>query len=231
LAKICVEYCDIYERFRDGAVAAEKAPYLEDPQARSNELKAMALFFDATLTAACDVTASLWLRQPTTGHCSALVLAVEYNDQVEDDNPLQDLIRGSDGAVAKMRATEIAAIVSAYIRQLGFSAVAHAPHNTDVALAAIAVQAGLARLEDGVLVAPFIGARFAIGVVTTDMRLAPDRPLAPRGIFDGGAAWWLGTDGTENMVEPLARAPSPRRMGQVSHGEGEARRGDDHPNN
>ena len=99
--------------------AAEKAPYLEDPQARSNELKAMALFFDATLTAACDVTASLWLRQPATGHCSALVLAVEYNDQVEDDNPLQDLIRGSDGAVAKMRATEIAAIVSAYILAAG----------------------------------------------------------------------------------------------------------------
>jgi hypothetical protein len=96
-----------------------------------------------------------------------------------------------------MRATEVAAIVSAYIRQLGFSAVAHTPHRTDISLAAMAVQAGVARLEGGALAAPFIGSRFAAGVVTTDMALAADAPLAPRRFMEGGAAWWLGLGGTE----------------------------------
>jgi hypothetical protein len=61
----------------------------------------------------------------------------------------------------------------------------------------MAVQAGVARLEDGALMAPFIGSRFAVGVVTTDMALAADVPLAPRRFMEGGAAWWLGLGGTE----------------------------------
>ena len=163
LAKICREYCEIYERFRDGAVAHEKAPYFEDPAARSNELKSMALFFDATLVGVSAVPASAWLHEPLAEHSWAVALAVEYDDQVEADNPIHDLICGSGGAVAKMRATEVAAIISAYIRQLGFSAVAHAPHLTEISLAAMAVQSGIARFEDGKLVAPFVGSRIAIG--------------------------------------------------------------------
>jgi hypothetical protein len=154
LAQVCREYCQIYERFRNGAVATEKAPYFEDLSARTNELKSMALFFDATLVGASAIPPIAWLYGPLHHHVCAIVLAVEYNDHVEADNPVHDLIRGSDGAVAKMRATEVAAIISAYIRQLGFAAVAHAPHQTEISLAAMAVQAGIARLEAGKLVAP-----------------------------------------------------------------------------
>jgi len=197
LANICREYCQIYERFRDGAVASEKAPYFADSLARTNELKSMALFFDATLVGASEIPVSAWLGKPIADHRYAVVLAVEYNDHVEPDNPLHDLITGSDGAVAKMRATEVAAIISAYVRQLGYSAVAHTPHLTDMSLAAMAVQAGIARFDGGKLTAPFIGSRFAVGVVTTDMALAADQPLAPRRLFEGGASWMLGLGGTE----------------------------------
>src|SRR5215204_4435425 len=55
LANICREYCEIYERFRDGVVASEKAPYFEEPSVRSNELKSMALFFDATLVGVSNI--------------------------------------------------------------------------------------------------------------------------------------------------------------------------------
>ena len=197
LASICRDYCAIYHRFRDGAVAADKAPYFEDPLARANELKAMALFFDATLVGTSGVAQCAWLGEPLPHHRSALVLAVEYNDRVEPDNPLHALIAGSDGAVAKMRATEVAAIISAYIRQLGFAAVAHTPHQTGISLAVMAVAAGIARFDGAALRAPFIGSRFAIGVVTTEMELAVDAPLSPRRFLEGGIAWWLGVGGTE----------------------------------
>ena len=197
LATICREYCEIYERFRDGMMAAEKAPYFEEPLARTNELKSMALFFDASFVGASAISTAAWLGKPLTNHGHAIVLAVEYNDHVEADNPVHDLIAGSDGAVAKMRATEVAAIISAYIRQLGFAAVAHTPHLTDISLTAMAVQAGIARLEDGKLTAPFLGSKIAVGVVTTDMRLTPDEPLGPRRLLEGGAAWWLGLGGTQ----------------------------------
>ena len=127
LAEICREYCAIYERFRAAAPAAVKAPYLEDPTERSAELKSMALFFDATMAAACTVPPEAWLAAPLAGHTHALVVLVEYNDHVERDNPVHDLIKGSEGAAAKLRATEVAVVVSAYLRQLGFSATAHTP--------------------------------------------------------------------------------------------------------
>ena len=184
LAKICREYCAIYEKFRSGDPAPAKAPYSSDLQERANELKAMALFFDATMVACCRVSASSY----------ALVVLVEINDEVENDNPVHDLIKESDGAAAKLRATEVGVVISAYIRQLGFSATAHTPYASDVSLPVLAVHSGLIRRNGE---APFIGPRYALAAVTTDMELAVDLPLAEKSFFEGGAAWWLGTGGTD----------------------------------
>ncbi len=186
LAKICRDYCAIYEKFRAGKPAAEKAPYLDDPQARANELKSMALFFDATMVATCKV------RGPDPGY--ALVILVEVNDAVEADNPVHDLIKESDGAAAKLRATEVGVVISTYIRQLGFSASAHVPYATDVNVKELAYDAGLIRKNGE---APFIGPRYALAAVTTDLALAVDLPLAEKTVLDGGSSWWLGTGGTQ----------------------------------
>lgn len=208
LARICREYCAIYERFRSGLPAPEKAPYLDDPRDRSNELKSMALFFDATMAATCALPSVAWLQAPIEGHAHALVILVEINDHVERDNPVHDLIKGSDGAAAKLRAAEVAVVVSAYLRQLGFSATAHTPHLGDVSLPVLALNAGLIRKD---LQAPFVGARFALAAVTTDMRLDIDLPLAEKGFLEGGASWWLGTGGTETW---WSRAATRRRPGE-----------------
>ena len=208
LAKICRDYCAIYERFRAGTSAADKAPYPEGPDERARELKSMALFFDATMAASCAVPAAAWLAAPIEGHSHALVVLVEYNEHVERDNPVHDLITQSDGAAAKLRAAEVAVVVSAYMRQLGFSATAHTPHVSDVSLPALALNAGLMRAN---LEAPFVGRRFALGAITTDMALAADLPLAPKGLLEGGASWWLGSGGTETW---WSRAAERRRPGE-----------------
>ena len=214
LANICREYCGIYERFRDGVVAPEKAPYFEEPSVRSDELKSMALFFDATLVGVCNIPELAWFGKGIPGHTNALVVAVEYNDHIEDDNPVRDLIRQSDGAVAKLRATEVATVVSGYIRQLGFSAVAHTPHRSDISLNAMAVKSGIARFSAGEITAPFLGSRFAIGAVTTNMVLAPDMPLGPQRLLEGGAAWWLGVGGTETWWNRWLARRRPREWGK-----------------
>jgi len=211
LARICREYCAIYERFRTGAPAGERAPYPESPRERSNELKSMALFFDATMVAACAVPSAAWLQAPNGAQAHALVVLVEINDQVESDNPVHDLIKQSDGAAAKLRAAEVAVVVSAYVRQLGFSATAHTPHASDVSLPVLALHAGLIRKN---LEAPFIGSRFALAAVTTDMALAADLPLAEKGFLEGGAAWWLGTGGTETRWSRAAARGRPGEWGR-----------------
>src|SRR5262249_13386606 len=123
-------------------------------------------------------------------------------------------IRGSDGAAAKMRAAEVAVIVSAYIRQLGFSATAHTPHVNEICLPLLAVQSGLARFQAGELAAPFIGSRSAIVAVTTEMGLAPRRPLGSRRLVEGGSAWWLGIGGAETWWNRRMRQNRPGEWGR-----------------
>jgi reductive dehalogenase len=214
LADICRDYSGIYEKFRAGDPAAELAPYFESPNDRANELKALALFFDATLVGACRIPDIARLDESTAGHTHAIVVLVEYNDQVENDNPVRDLIRGSDGAAARLRAGEVAVVVSTYLRQLGHAATAHMPYVSEVSLPVLAVQAGLARFSGDAFEAPFIGSRFAIAAVTTALEIAPDLPLAPRRPFEGGLAWWLGVGGTETWWNRRAMRRRPGEWGR-----------------
>ncbi len=214
LARICLEYSKIYEAFRDGEPSAEKAPYFADPLERSNELKSLALFFDATMAGICKIPPVARAEGLADDYTHAVVVVVEYNDFVEAGNPVHDLITQSDGAAARLRAGEVAVVLSAYLRHLGYRAVAHTPQVHEVSLPMLAVKAGLARLEQDALRVPFIGSRFAIGAVTTDMLLAEDSPLAHRRMLEGGLSWWLGTGGTETWWNRRARQRRPGEWGR-----------------
>jgi len=208
LARICRDYGAIYERFRVAPPLPQRAPYTESPVERADELKSMALFFDATLAGTCAIPAAAWTGAPAAGETHAAVVLVEYNDAVEPDNPVHDLIKGSGGAAAKLRATEVAVMLAQFIRQLGFAASAHTPYVSDVSLGVLARAAGVIR---GDLSAPFVGSRYALAAVTTGMALAGDQPLGEKALFEGGAAWWLGVGGTETW---WSRAAARRRPGE-----------------
>ncbi|MFN2645377.1 MAG: 4Fe-4S dicluster domain-containing protein [Burkholderiales bacterium] len=210
LARICRDYCAIYERFRVAAPVAERAPYTDSPVERANELKSMALFFDATLAGTCAVPALARKGAHRADETHAAVVLVEYNDAVEPDNPVHDLIKGSDGAAAKLRATEVAVMLAQFIRQLGFAATAHTPYVSDISLAVLARAAGLVRQD---LSAPFVGSRFALAAVTTELEIEADAPLGDRPFLEGGAAWWLGVGGTETWWN---RAATRKRPGEWS---------------
>ncbi len=118
---------------------------------------------------------------PTTidAHTHALVFLCEFPREPGANEAGTEWLGDAQAARAALRATEIAAVIAQYIRLLGFDARAHSPSTTDVDLNKLAVAAGLASVEDGQLVNPYIGNRFGIAAITTCFEFAPDKPLVP----------------------------------------------------
>lgn len=129
-------------------------------------------------------------------HTHAIVLLHEYPRDPSPDEPGSDWILDAQAERACLRGAEVAVVLSDYLAVLGFGARAHTPSATDVDLNQLAVAAGLATVERGRLTNPYVGDRFGICAVTTDMTMATDRPLErlsrqPRWRTHG-LAWQLG---------------------------------------
>jgi len=149
-------------------------------------------------------------KPPTSieGHTHAIVILVEHTRPPKPHEPGAEWIMAAQDHRAALRATETAVILSNYLHLLGFRAKAHTATASDVDLNRLAVAAGLATVEGGRLAAPFLGAEFGLAAVTTDMTMAPDRPLASLGSQPNGPGWWLGK-GT--VKSALNRDPYRRR--------------------
>jgi reductive dehalogenase len=130
------------------------------------------------------------------GHTHALVFLYEYPRDPWPSEAGTDWIADAQAHRACLRASETAMVLANYLRLLGWNAKAHSGASSDVHLNALAVTAGLATVENQNLSAPWLGPRFGLAAVTTDMDLTPDLPLAPmdqqpRSLLTG-ARWWLG---------------------------------------
>ncbi|MFN0161118.1 MAG: 4Fe-4S dicluster domain-containing protein [Burkholderiales bacterium] len=177
IAAVFPEYEQLFRRFLDGPVAPAPAPVPDDPQKRTDNLKASAYFLDATIAGCCAL-------QPADGapadHTHGFVFAIEFGREPLSGEPGDAWIRGTNVARTDLRATEMAVILSGYLRWLGYAATGHAAQATGVNLEALALRAGVACATDtGRLGAPFLTRGFRLGAVTTAYALAPDRPLDP----------------------------------------------------
>lgn len=140
-------------------------------------------------------------------HSHALVLMYEYPRDPGVDEPGTQWIQGAQQHRACLLAAETAVVLANYIRLLGFDATAHTASSSDVDLHKLAVLAGLAIIEQGSLVNPYIGRRFGLAAVTTTFELATDKPLAPvaeqhRGRTHG-IAWTLGKGFAKNAFNHI----------------------------
>ena len=126
------------------------------------------------------------------GHDHAIVFLYEMPRSPEPGEAGCDWIMGAEAHRAALRAAETAVVLANYIRLLGWDAKAHTATSSDVCLNRLGVAAGLLRREGGGLKAGFLGDRFGLAVITTDMELAQDAPLGP---LPAGPspAWMLGT--------------------------------------
>ena len=129
------------------------------------------------------------------GHTNALVFLYDHWRDPKPDEPGAEWLDDAQAHRAALRATETAVVLANYIRVLGWDAKAHTATSTDVDLNKLCVAAGLATVEDGQLVNPYVGDRFGVAVITTTMDLAHDLPLVPLGdqpwFKSRGPAWWL----------------------------------------
>ncbi|WP_171177036.1 2Fe-2S iron-sulfur cluster-binding protein [Ruegeria sp. HKCCD8929] len=151
--------------------------------------------------------------EPSTidSHRHAIVFLYEHNRDPEPGEPGAEWIMGAQDHRACLLATENAVVIANYIRLLGFDARAHTVTSSDVDLGRLAVAAGLVSAEDGALVAPWLGQRFGLAAVTTEMEIAHDRPLVPLAeqpwFPTQGPAWWLGAGFAKNALnrDPYAK--------------------------
>lgn len=136
------------------------------------------------------------MRRPPSSaahHSHALVFLYEYPRDPGAEEPGADWIRGAQAERACLRGAETGAIISNYLRLLGYDARAHNASATDVDLNRLCLAAGLGEVEGDELVNPYLGARFGITAVTTTFDFATDNPLAPRSGLDAlkshGPGW------------------------------------------
>ncbi|MEX0365106.1 MAG: reductive dehalogenase [Ruegeria sp.] len=151
--------------------------------------------------------------EPSTidSHRHAIVFLYEHNRDPEPGESGAEWIMDAQDHRACLLATENAVVIANYIRLLGFDARAHTVTSSDVDLGRLAVAAGLVSAQDGALVAPWLGQRFGLAAVTTEMEIAHDRPLVPMAeqpwFRTKGPAWWLGAGFAKNALnrDPYAR--------------------------
>jgi reductive dehalogenase len=138
------------------------------------------------------------------GHSHAMVFLYEHHRDPAAGEPGTEWVQDAQDHRACLRATETATVIANYLRVLGFNARAHSATTSDVDLNRLAVAAGLVTLEDGVLVAPWIGKRFGVAAVTTDFEIAADLPLAPMAeqswLKTKGPSWWLGKGSSKSAL-------------------------------
>ena len=113
-------------------------------------------------------------------HRSALVFLYEYRRDPRPDEPGATWIQDAQAHRGCLLSSETAVVIANYMRLLGFDAKAHTLTSSDICLQSAVLSAGLGWNEDGQVVVPYLGTRYGVAVVTTDMELAHDRPLAPR---------------------------------------------------
>lgn len=149
--------------------------------------------------------------KPTSidGHTHALVFLYENPRDPDADEPGTDWIADAQNHRAGLLAAETAVVLANYLRLLGYDSRGHTVASADVDLNKLAVAAGLATVENGVLSEPYIGTRFSLSAVTTNFEIEPDLALAPmaqqpKAAF--GTSWKLGTASAKNAMNAVPYA-------------------------
>ncbi|TDQ64376.1 reductive dehalogenase [Maritalea mobilis] len=176
---------------------------------RTNQTKSLASGVDMIMADLRDAMNAP--PQEMTHHQNALVFVVEHPRKIWPDEPGAAWLNGAQAHRSALRANEAAVVLAQYMRLLGHDARAHSHSTSDVDLNRLAVEAGLATVENGCLHNPFLGSHFSIAAVTTDFDFAHDKPLAPLAEQPKsqlkGWAWKLGygTGKSAKNADPYAK--------------------------
>ena len=203
------KFTRLYAEFAEADAAKEKAPVSDDPARRAMDIKGVGYFMDASQVGICDIPDNAWLSgaDRCDGHDRAVVVLVEHSRIAEEGNLAREWMVPAVAANAEMRAAEIAALIAGHIRVMGYGAHMHGVGAEHLDSGRLAVLAGLAVRQGEKIVNPFVDDAFSLCVVSTDYKLAVDKPLGAKA---AGASrsfgYWLGRNGARSGRERNRRA-------------------------
>ena len=170
---------------QDGPVTSEVHPSTADPEANSLAVKALAHHLGGDMVGICEIPRYAWYSHRGDGtvvepdHRHAVVILLDQGRDTMEGASGDDWVSGAQSMRAYMRGAQIAGIVASHIRSLGHGARSQTNSLSEVLHIPLVLHAGLGEMSRiGELVLnPFVGPRFKSVVVTTDLPLAPDRPI------------------------------------------------------
>lgn len=213
LASAAETYTSLYEEFATGDKARALAPVPDDLDLRARDLKGAGYFLDVSMVGIAKIPPAAWLQGNSPDHHLAVALLLETPKLPEKENPAHDWIKGSVGAVQQMRMAEIAMSVAGHIRLMGFDATVYLPGNDQIDIAKMSVLAGLTVRVGASLLAPFIGSKYALAVISMDYEAATDIPLHADVLKIDGLKYWWGQNGAQSGRERIRRT---RRASHLS---------------
>lgn len=178
--------------FRIGNMAGTTAPIPDDPAVLTRHIKETAYFLRADAVGVCRLpkyavyshgfsfkNMDAGETETTLDHKNAIAVLVDQDERTNQAFNGSDWISNSMSMMSYATTGFIAITLAEYIRRLGYDAKAHYAPYYDVVVPPILLMAGLgelSRIGDTVL-HPFMGPRFKAAIVTTDLPLAPDKPI------------------------------------------------------
>lgn len=170
---------------QDGQTAAKSAPSSQDAETNAKALKALSHYMGSAITGICEIPDHCWYSHDKRGkpiepyHKYALVVLIDQGYETFLGASGNDWISGSQSMRAYLRGAEVTGVMAAHIREMGYPARAHTSLDSDVLHVPLVLHTGLgeqSRIGESAI-NPFLGMRFKTAVLTTDMPLAPDKPI------------------------------------------------------
>ncbi len=159
---------------------------LSDPLANAQAIKALGHYLGADFVGICKLEPwMMYSHDEIEGkpipvyHDYAVVMLIDQGYETMEGASGDDWISASQSMRAYLRGAEIAGLLAAHCRRMGYSARAHSNAHSEVIHNPAILMAGLgevSRIGDTML-NPFIGPRSKSVVFTTDLPMAVDAPI------------------------------------------------------
>jgi ferredoxin len=170
---------EVFVAERTAEVAPTRAP-LPSPAEAVDNVKGYCFFLDADIVGIARLEPCHWTDDAISPHTHGIAIVVGRGRRVEHDEPGHAWIEGGEQAAADLRAVEVATVLARYLGTIGFAATAHSSLESDVDLDCVGVLAGALDVRNGRPAHPFNRDGYAVSVVTTELELPTDAPLARR---------------------------------------------------
>ncbi len=168
-----------------GEARGPVAPSTADAHSNAQHLKAAAYYLGSDAVGLCAVPHWAWYSHDAGGnplpayHAHAVNLLIDQGHETMAGASGDDWISVAQSMRAYLRFSLIGGILAEQIRRLGWSARVHSVLDGDVLQPPLLLLSGLGEVSriGEVILNPFLGPRLKSGTVTTDLPMAPDRPI------------------------------------------------------